>query len=71
MGIDLNPEYIKLIENRLSLPFYEFDSIDKRFERVPNDLYDKQVRMNYVSNHIHCFLKNHNNSIGLFIESVI
>lgn len=30
IGIDNNPEYIKMAEERLSMPFTGFDSIDER-----------------------------------------
>jgi site-specific DNA-methyltransferase (adenine-specific) len=68
IGIELNPEYIKLINNRLNRPFIGFDSIDERMERVPNDLNDKNIRNEYYENHKKWFLKFHPNAIGLFEE---
>jgi site-specific DNA-methyltransferase (adenine-specific) len=37
-GIESNPEYVKLIENRLSQPFSGFDSVDPRLNRTPFNL---------------------------------
>ncbi len=37
-GIEINPEYISLIKNRLNKTFEGFDSIDPKMERVPRDL---------------------------------
>ncbi|OQY50838.1 MAG: restriction endonuclease [Candidatus Parabeggiatoa sp. nov. 2] len=37
-GIEINPEYVFLIKNRLNKPFEGFDSRDPRMERVPRDL---------------------------------
>lgn len=71
IGIEINPEYVELAKKRISAPFHGLDSIDKRYERIPNDLNDKQIRMEYVSNHIKWFLKNHESSINLFLDSVI
>ena len=33
IGIDINPEYIAMVEERLSEPFYGFDSFDERTKR--------------------------------------
>lgn len=38
--------------------------------RVPNDLNDANVRMEYVMNHIKWFLKNHPDRIDAFLEEV-
>ncbi|MDP8238705.1 MAG: site-specific DNA-methyltransferase [Candidatus Hatepunaea meridiana] len=38
IGIELNPEYVILIKNRLKERFIEFDSIDPRTNRIPRDL---------------------------------
>ena len=37
-GIEINPEYISLITNRLNNKFEGFDSMDPKMERVPRDL---------------------------------
>lgn len=70
LGIELNTDYIKMIEIRLSETFTGFDSIDPRMERVPNDLNDEQIREEYLTNHIEWFLKNHNGAKDVFNEEV-
>lgn len=37
IGIDINPEYIRMSKERLEEKFLGFDSIDERMKRVPND----------------------------------
>jgi site-specific DNA-methyltransferase (adenine-specific) len=68
IGIELNPEYINLINNRLEQPFIGFDSIDERMERVPNDLNDENLRNKYYENHKQWFLKFHPNAVESFEE---
>ncbi len=70
IGIELNPEYVSLIRNRLSKPFYGFDSIDPRMERVPFDLRDTELRQEYLRNHIAWFLRNHRGSYQKFSKLV-
>jgi DNA modification methylase len=70
VGIELNEEYIKLTEKRLSEDFVGFDSIDPRMERVPNDLNDPQLREEYLENHVDWFLKNHNGAKDVFSAEV-
>ncbi|NLZ80571.1 MAG: site-specific DNA-methyltransferase [Clostridiales bacterium] len=70
IGIDLNPEYIKMTEERLKEEFVGFDSMDERILRCPNDLNDDDIRMKYLYNHITWFLKNHENGIIDFVEEV-
>jgi site-specific DNA-methyltransferase (adenine-specific) len=70
IGIELNPEYVKLIHKRLKQPFNGFDSIDERMERVPNDLNDENTRNEYLKNHKTWFLKYHPNSIDVFESEV-
>ncbi len=70
IGIDSNPEYIKMCYERLETPFTGFDSIDERMKRVPNDLNDPEIRLSYIENHIKWFLKNHPDAIDDFIEEV-
>ncbi len=70
IGIELNEEYIKMTENRLSEAFTGFDSIDPRMERVPNDLNDEQIREEYLNNHVEWFLQNHNRAKDVFNEEV-
>lgn len=69
-GIEINPEYVKMIHDRLSQPFVGFDSIDKRMTRIPNDLNDLNIREEYINNHIIWFLKNHSDSIEEFMQDV-
>ncbi len=68
IGIDINPDYILMTKERLSIPFNGFDSIDVRMKRVPNDLNDANIRLEYLENHIKWFLKNHPDAIDDFIE---
>lgn len=70
VGIELNPEYVEQIKERLESPFKGFDSIDERMLRVPNDLNDKTIRDEYIQNHIKWFLKNHPDRITTFLEDV-
>ena len=70
IGIELNPEYIRSTEERLRQPFNGFDSIDKRMERVPNDLNDNEIRQTYLENHQQWFLKYHPNAIENFRKEV-
>jgi site-specific DNA-methyltransferase (adenine-specific) len=70
IGIELNPEYVKLIHERLKQPFNGFDSIDERMERVPNDLNDVNTRNEYLENHKDWFLKYHPNAIDIFENEV-
>lgn len=70
IGIDVNPEYIEMSKERLNEPFGGFDSIDERMKRVPNDLNDAEIRMEYIQNHIQWFLKNHPDAIKEFLEEV-
>lgn len=70
VGIEINPEYVKMIQDRLSQPFVGFDSIDERMTRIPNDLNDLNIRGEYIKNHIIWFLKNHSDSIEEFMQDV-
>lgn len=69
-GVEINPEYVKMAENRLSQTFTGFDSIDPRMRRVPFDLRDPDLRQEYVDNHKRWFLKNHESDIGEFEKEV-
>ncbi len=71
IGIELNPEYVKMTKERLGKEFEGFDSIDERMERVPNDLNDEKIRNEYIENHKVWFLKNHESSLKDFINSVV
>ena len=70
IGIDINPEYIEMSKERLKENFRGFDSIDERMKRVPNDLNDAEIRMEYICNHIQWFLKNHPDAVKEFLEEV-
>lgn len=70
IGIEINEEYVKMINERLSEPFYGFDSIDERMLRMPNDYNDTEERKKYIENHIKWFLKNHPDRISSFMEDV-
>ncbi len=70
IGIDINPEYIEMIKERLDTKFEGFDSIDERLERIPNDLNDENIRNEYIENHIEWFLGNHKDAVPEFLKSV-
>lgn len=70
VGIELNPQYVQLIKERLNQPFTGFDSIDERMERVPNDLNNTVTRNEYLKNHKTWFLKYHPNAIKIFEDEV-
>ncbi|GIP53524.1 DNA-methyltransferase [Paenibacillus vini] len=70
IGIDINREYIEMASERLNLEFNGFDSIDDRFERVPNDLNEREIRREYIRNHIEWFLEHHRGSLDTFVDSV-
>ena len=68
-GIELNPDYVKMIKERLNNEFTGFDSIDPRMERVPLDLNKKKIREKYLENHKKWFL-NRQFSFQNFEKSV-
>jgi len=70
IGIDINSDFIEATKERLADEFTGFDSIDARFERVPNDLNETNHRMEYIQNHIKWFLNNHEGSTEAFVKSV-
>lgn len=70
IGIEINPEYVEMTKERLSEEFIGFDSIDERMQRVPNDLNDSKIRVEYIENHIKWFLNNHQDAIDSFLEEV-
>jgi len=70
IGFEINPDYIKMSRTRLAMPFVNFDSIDSRMERVPNDLRNPDIRKEYLENHIKWFLENHENAIDIFKKAV-
>lgn len=70
IGIDINPNYIKMTTERLKEPFIAFDSVDEKMKRCPNDLNDAQIRLEYIQKHIQWFLNNHSNVVKDFLEEV-
>lgn len=70
IGIELNPDYVAGIEQRLAQPFTGFDSIDPRMERVPLDLRQPELRDSYLANHESWFLDKHENAVGKFRKEV-
>lgn len=70
IGIEINENYIEIVKKRLNMPFNGFDSIDSRMKRCPNDLNDKNIRDDYINNHIKWFLNNHKDAIAEFMEEV-
>lgn len=70
IGIDINPQYVEMTNERLEMPFNGFDSIDERMKRVPNDLNDAEIRIEYLENHIKWFLNNHQDAVPEFMEEV-
>lgn len=70
IGFELNPDYVEMTRLRLSEKFTGFDSVDPRMERVPNDLRKPEIRDEYLENHIHWFLNNHENALEVFKKAV-
>ena len=70
VGIELNPEYTKMAQERLLKTFCGFDSVDPRMERVPFDLRNENIRNEYLENHKRWFLQRHENAINAFEKSV-
>lgn len=70
IGIDINPDYVAMTEERLAQSFTGFDSIDERMRRVPNDLNHADVREEYIKNHVEWFLRNHPDAVDEFLREV-
>ncbi len=70
IGIELNPDYVVMAQERLQKEFTGFDSVDPRMERVPFDLRKEQLRVEYLENHKRWFLKHHENAVDDFEKSV-
>lgn len=70
IGIELNPEYCDNIKERLKEPFYGFDSIDSKLERIPLDLRNEDIRFEYLQNHMIWFFKYHHNDIKNFYKNI-
>ena len=69
-GIEINPDYLKIAQDRLQSDFSGFDSVDPRMKRVPLDLRKETVRQKYLADHRRWFLNNHNGAIRDFEKSV-
>lgn len=70
IGIEINPDYVRMTKERLSKEFDGFDSVDPRMERVPNDLRNPEMREEYLENHKKWFLRNHQNAANDFEKAV-
>ena len=70
VGIELNPDYIKMSKKRLQGVFPGFDSIDLKMKRIPFDLNNESIRKDYIKNHKNWFLNRHENVISDFEKSV-
>ncbi len=70
IGIELNPAYVKMSQERLKGEFTGFDSVDPRMKRVPLDLRNESIRQEYLENHKRWFLKNHRDTVEEFEGSV-
>ena len=70
IGIEINPDYVKMSRERLNAEFTGFDSVDPRMRRVPRDLSDKSIREAYLENHRRWFLNNTRADALGFEESV-
>ena len=68
VGIELNPDYVKMSKERLQKEFVGFDSIDPRMERVPFDLRNESIRKAYLENHKHWFLRGHENALRAYTK---
>ncbi|MBN2724884.1 MAG: site-specific DNA-methyltransferase [Deltaproteobacteria bacterium] len=55
-GIEINPDFVDLIIQRLGEPFELFDSIDSRLFRIPDDLRTHRERVDYLLTHLKNFI---------------
>lgn len=70
IGIEINPDYASMTNDRLGEVFYGFDSIDPRMKRVPLDLRRDDIRKEYIENHKKWFLQYHENELKKFEDSI-
>lgn len=70
IGIEINPDYVRMTQNRMSLDFMGFDSVDPRMKRIPNDLKKTDLRNEYFKNHRAWFLTHHENAVDEFEKAV-
>lgn len=69
-GIELNPDYVTMAQNRLQEEFVGFDTVDPRMGRVPLDLREESIRQAYLENHKRWFLRNRGHALSEFEKSV-
>ncbi len=69
-GIEINPDYIQITNERLQSDFSGFDSMDPRMKRVPLDLRNESLRHEYLDNHKRWFLNKHEDTVEEFEDSV-
>jgi site-specific DNA-methyltransferase (adenine-specific) len=69
-GIEVNPDYVTMTQERLNATFAGFDSVDPRMERVPLDLRQPDIRDNYLEKHKQWFLQHHENAMRKFEDSI-
>ena len=70
VGIEFNPDYIKMSKERLQKKFSGFDSIDLRMQRIPFDLNNEPIKKEYIKNHKNWFLSRHENAVSDFEKSI-
>lgn len=69
-GIDINPDYLNVAQERLQSDFSGFDSVDPRMKRIPLDLRNEVVRQTYLKDHKRWFLTNHSSAAKDFEKTV-
>lgn len=69
VGIEVNPNYVEMIKERLQEPFSSFDSFDERITRIPAEM-EKEMLKGYVVHHIEWFLQGHKNLIPRFLKDM-
>ena len=70
VGVEINDDYVRIIQKRLAEPFTQFDSTDPRLSRAPRDLRDTEIRQAYIRNHIRWFLKDRPVEIQKFLDDI-
>jgi len=71
IGVEINPDYVRMTQERLNATFTGFDSVDPRMERVPLDLRHPDIRDDYLEKHKQWFLQHHENAMRKFEDSVV
>lgn len=70
IGIEINPDYVAMTQERLSAEFRGFDSYDPRIKRIPLDLRRDDIRKDYLKKHKKLFLSHHENALNEFEKAV-